>query len=179
LAHARAAKDKAPRLAQAREILGVAAYAAEDYALARSELRAARRITGSIDLLPMLADCERGLGHPERALTVAAEPDARRLRPEEKIELAMVVSGARLDLGEPQAAVQALNLPALATESPTPTTIRLWYAYADALVAAGRKQDAIEYFGRVVRSDEDETTDAEQRLVDLADAESRRAESRS
>lgn len=168
LAHAKAAKSKAPRLAQAREILGISAYAAGDFALARSELRAARRITGTVDLLPMLADCERGLGHPERALAVAAEPDARRLGPDERIELAIVVAGARRDLGEYRAAVQTLTLPALKTDNPNPTTIRLWYAYADALVSAGRQDEASRYFEKVVRADAEETTDAVLRLTELA-----------
>ena len=51
-----------------------------------------------------MADCERGLGRPERALALAASDDAEGLEPEVRVELAMVVSGARLDLGEPEAA---------------------------------------------------------------------------
>jgi len=171
LAHARAAREKAPRLAEAREVLGISAYAAGDFALARSELRAARRITGNADLIPMLADCERGLGHPDRALAVASEPEARRLRGAERIELAIVVAGARLDLGEPAAAVQVLSLPELKDATPSEATVRLWYAYATALEAAGRRSEAAEFFGRVVRVDHDEATDARERLAALgADA---------
>jgi tetratricopeptide (TPR) repeat protein len=168
LTHARYARALAPRLAILREAVGVAAYRAGDYATALSELRAVRRMTGDPSYLPVLADCERGLGRPERALALARDPDARRLAPAEKIELAIVESGARRDRGEVEAAVVALQGPALRRQETAPWTVRLWYAYASALADAGRLDEARKWFVAVASIDDEGETDAEERLAELA-----------
>lgn len=66
LRHALEARRVAPRLAIVREALGIAYYHAEQYGEAMKELRAARRISGRDHSLPLIADCERALGHPRR-----------------------------------------------------------------------------------------------------------------
>jgi tetratricopeptide (TPR) repeat protein len=165
-AHAWYARQLAPRLAVVREAAGITAYAAGDYAAALSELRAVRRMTGDPSGIPVMADCERGLGRPDRALALARDPDVRRLDPAAKIELGIVVSGARRDRGEYDAAVVALQGPALDSDRLQPWTARLWYAYADALLAAGRRDDAVRWFESVAAIDEGET-DAADRLVEL------------
>jgi hypothetical protein len=165
--HARYARDLAPRLAVVREAAGVAAYRAGYYAAALAELRAVRRMTGDPTYLPIMADCERGLGRPERALALAADPDASRLAPAERVELAIVASGARRDRGEARAAVVALQGPDLERTRLAPWTARLWYAYADALLDAGRVAEARQWFESVVTVDEDEETDAVERLAVL------------
>ncbi|HWC34126.1 MAG TPA: hypothetical protein VG650_04785 [Mycobacteriales bacterium] len=167
LAHARFARALAPRIAVLREAVGVAAYRAGDYQTALSELRAVRRMTGDPSYLPVLADCERGLGRPERALALVREPDARRLSPAERVELAIVESGARRDRGEMQAAVVALQGPALRRQEVAPWTARLWYAYAAALADAGRTDEAQKWFAAVASIDDDGETDAEERLEEL------------
>ena len=73
-AHTQFARGLAPRLAVVREAAGVAAYYTGDYATALSELRVVRRMTGDPSYLPIMADCERGFGRPERAITLAADP---------------------------------------------------------------------------------------------------------
>lgn len=167
LAHAQYAKDRAGRLPDVREALGVAAYTAGRYELARAELRAARRMTGRPDLLPLLADCERGLGHPERALQVAAEPDAQRLAPAERTELAIVVAGARRDMGQFDAALQALEVPALRGGGPSAAALRVRYAYADTLALAGRRAEARTWFLDLAAVDEGDETDAADRADEL------------
>jgi tetratricopeptide (TPR) repeat protein len=167
LAHAKYARALAPRLAVAREAVGVAAYRAGDFTTALSELRAVRRMTGDPSYLPVLADCERGLGRPERALALMRDPDVRRLSPTDRVELSIVESGARRDRGEMQAAVVALQGPALRRQEVAPWTARLWYAYAAALVDAGRIDEAKEWFTSVVSIDEEGDTDAEERLEEL------------
>src|SRR3954463_5116618 len=107
--HALAARRRAGRLGGVREVMGIAAYKTGKYAEALAELRAARRITGRPDFLPVIADAERGLGRSERALAVGAEQDAQRLDEEGQIELRIVLAGARRDLGQPQAAVALLG----------------------------------------------------------------------
>jgi tetratricopeptide (TPR) repeat protein len=168
LAHARYARALAPRLAVLREAVGVAAYRAGDYSTALSELRAVRRMTGDPSYLPVLADCERGLGRPERALALVRDPDARRLAAAEKVELAIVESGARRDRHEYDAAVVALQGPALRRRAVAEWTPRLWYAYAAALEDAGRRDEAAEWFAAVVALDEDGETDAGERLAAIS-----------
>lgn len=167
LTHARYARALAPRLAVVREAVGVAAYRAGDFGAALSELRAVRRMTGDPSYLAVMADCERGLGRPERALALVRDPDARRLAPAERVELAIVESGARRDRGELQAAVVALQGPALRRKEVAPWTVRLWYAYADALLAAGRSDEAREWFSSVAAIDDEGETDADERLDEL------------
>lgn len=166
LAHALAAKARAPRLAEVREAVGVAAYASGDFPLARAELRAARRMSGGHELIALLADCERALGSPERALALAAEAAGARLDVDDQIELAIVVSGARRDLGQTEAAVQALGRPELRRGSPD-ALLRLDYATAEAMLAAGRVAEATDWFGRAAAEDDDGQTDAAERLLEL------------
>ncbi|HVT21248.1 MAG TPA: hypothetical protein VHE57_07670 [Mycobacteriales bacterium] len=168
LAHAKFARALAPRIAVLREAVGVAAYRAGEFTTALSELRAVRRMTGDASYLPVLADCERGLGRPERALALVRDPDARKLGPAERVELAIVESGARRDRGEMEAAVVALQGPALRRQEVQPWTARLWYAYAAALADAGRMDEARKWFGAVAAIDDDGETDAEERLEELA-----------
>ena len=165
--HALAARRRAGRLGGVRAVMGMAAYRTERYAEALAELRAARRISGTPDLLPLIADCERGLGRPERALALTTDPDARRLDHAGQIELRIVLAGARRDLGQAEAAVVLLHGPDLDPPHVEPWTARLWYAYADALLAAGRADDARAYFAAAANADEDGETDAAERLVQL------------
>jgi tetratricopeptide (TPR) repeat protein len=166
-AHAMAAQRRAGRVAVVREVVGVAAYHAGRWAEALSELRAARRMSGSSHMLPLMADAERGLGRPERALELAASPEAASLAVPEQVEMAIVVSGARRDLGQPDAAVLALQIPQLASSTVQPYTPRLWYAYADALLDAGRRDEAATWFARAADADPDGSTEAGERLAEL------------
>lgn len=170
LAHSHAwyARQLAPRLALVREAAGLTAYRTGDYAAALAELRAVRRLTGDPSHLPVLADCERGLGRPERALTLSRDPDVRRLDPAGRVEMAIVESGARRDLGQHEAAVVALQGPALDSAQVQPWTARLFYAYADALLAAGRRAEARRWFESAAAVDDDDETDAADRVAELS-----------
>jgi tetratricopeptide (TPR) repeat protein len=166
LAHARAARALAGRVAPAREANGLVAYAAGQWAEALSELRTARRLTGSPEHLAVMADCERALGRPDRALVMTNDPQAASLTAAAKVELLIVASGARRDLGQPEAAVVALQVGALVGPV-KPWTVRLRYAYADALLEAGREQEARRWFALALEADTDGQTDAEERLLEL------------
>lgn len=167
LTHARAARALAGRVGAVREAAGLAAYLAEEWTDALAELRTARRITGRPDHLPVLADCERALGRPERALAYATDPDVARLEQDARVELVIVLSGARRDLGQPDAAVLELQTPARRTTGKRPWAARLWYAYADALLAAGREAEARDWFSRAAEVDAAGETDAADRLLEL------------
>ncbi|MFT4202096.1 HAD-IIA family hydrolase [Gordonia sp. (in: high G+C Gram-positive bacteria)] len=169
LAHARAARGRASRIGVVRETAGIAAYHAGEWHEALSELRAARRILGGTTLLPLIADCERGLGRPERALEIARGEDVRTLPAQERIEMLIVESGARLDLGEADKAVVTLQSADLTPGQTGPEATRLFYAYAEALLAAGRRDDATTWFMNAAAADVDDLTDAELRLVELGE----------
>jgi tetratricopeptide (TPR) repeat protein len=166
-AHAQVVRRLAGRLAISRETVGVAAYRTGRWGEALSELRAARRMTGAPDYLPMIADCERGLGRPERAVAALNDPDATRLDRAGKIELRIVAAGARRDMGQAPAAVAALQGRDLDDEHVYDWTARLRYAYADALLEVGRRDDAIRWFEAAAEVDEDGLTDSEDRLTEL------------
>ena len=169
--HAVAARRLLPRLAIVREAVGLCAYATGRYAEALSELRATRRMSGSIEHLPVMADCERGLGRPERALALAASPDAGRLDRATAIEMHIVAAGARKDLGQLDAALVALQGPDLDPSRRDPWSARLFYAYADLLLAAGRNSEARNWFLAAALADSDDITDAADRVDELDHAD--------
>jgi tetratricopeptide (TPR) repeat protein len=160
--HAVAAAHHAGRLAVVRETAGYAAYRAGHYEIALKELRAANRISGDVTMWPVMADCERGLGNPLKALSLAGSPEVKRLDKAEEIEMRIVASGARRDLGEIDAAVVTLQCKELKNESDE-WAVRLRYAYADALQAAGRVEEATEWFIKCAAIDHEESTDAQER----------------
>jgi tetratricopeptide (TPR) repeat protein len=165
LEHARYARSRAARVGIVREAAGLTAYHAGEWAEALGELRAARRMTGGNTHVAVMADCERALGRPERALELAAE--ASDLPPNTAIELKIVAAGARRDLGQLDAAVVGLQGPDLDPRRRDPWSVRLFYAYADNLEAAGRHDDAIRWFLNAAEADDDEQTDAAERAVEL------------
>jgi tetratricopeptide (TPR) repeat protein len=167
LEHARAARGRGARVAAVREACGLAAYHSQEWAEALSELRAARRISGDASNIAVMADCERALGRPERALKALDDPAVGKLDPATRVELLIVVAGARRDLGQIDAALAVLERGGLDVKHPKPGSARLWYAYADALAAAGRTQDAIQWFGHAATVDYDDETDAADRAADL------------
>lgn len=167
LSHARAARALAGRVAVVREAAGLASYAAGEWAEALAELRAARRISGRPEHLGVMADCERALGRPERALAYADDPQLSSLTQDARVELVIVLAGARRDLGQHDAAVLVLQEPARRTSHQRPWAARLWYAYADALLAAGREVQAREWFAKAAAVDVDGQTDAGDRLLGL------------
>ncbi|WP_243726247.1 hypothetical protein, partial [Actinomadura rubrisoli] len=166
--HARAARRLASRVGIVREAAGLAAYHAGDWAEALAELRAARRLSaGDASYLPVMVDCERGLGRPERALDLLKSPEAGRLDPMGTVELRIVESGVRRDLGQYDAAVVTLQVPELRDRRLRPWSARLFYAYADALAAAGREDEASDWFARSAAADRDGDTDAAERYAEL------------
>jgi hypothetical protein len=167
LEHARFARTRASRIAVVREAAGITAYHAGEWAEALSELRAARRMGGGPGHLAVMADIERALGRPERALDLSRGPEVRELDRAERIELLIVAAGARRDLGEIDAAVVSLQVPELDPARRDPWSARLFYAHADNLLAAGRESDALEWFVHAANADADGETDADLRIAEL------------
>jgi tetratricopeptide (TPR) repeat protein len=173
--HARAARARGGRIAVVRETVGLVAYRAGEWAEAIGELRAARRMGGGPGHLAVLADCERALGHPEKAIELARSEQAAELDDEARIELATVVAGARADLGQIEAGLAHLEQfgPQQLGQQP-----RLAYAYADLLDRAGREAEALTWFIRAANADADEDTDALERVETLAASVGSAAESK-
>lgn len=165
--HTLAARARASRLAVVREAVGEAAYAAGEYTEALAELRAAKRMNGAQDYVAIMADCERALGRPDRALALVKNAPREKLAPALLAELTIVEAGARRDRGELDAALRTLETSHLNTKTREPWVARLRYAYADALVEAGRPSDALTWFHRTVAIDGDQVTDAAERAAEL------------
>ena len=165
--HALEARRLAARVGIVRETTGIAAYQAGHWAEALAELRAARRLTGRTSYLPLMADSERALGRIDRALGVIAEGTRANLDRATEVELRIVESGIRRDQGLAEAAVVTLQLPELRERRVRPWSARLFYAYADALLDAGRTEEAREWFARAAAADPDELTDAAERFDQL------------
>jgi tetratricopeptide (TPR) repeat protein len=169
LAHARAARRIASRVSSVREAVGLAAYSAGEYAEALAELRAHRRMSGLSQHIPIMADCERALGRPAKALALLDEAPLGELPAAARAELLLVRSGAYRDLGQPQDALSALEVSELDSPVIKPWTVRLWYGYAEALLGVGREAEAREWFGAVAAVDDGET-DAAERFEDADDS---------
>ncbi len=150
-----------------REAVGVAAYCAQEWAEALTELRTARRIGGDAHNLALMADSERALGRPAQALRLLSDPGVGRLDPESRTELFIVIAGARRDLGQLDAALAVLARGGLDRDRPRPGSVRLWYAYADALEAAGRTEEAASWFAASAALDPDGELDAADRAAAL------------
>ncbi|MEZ0343016.1 tetratricopeptide repeat protein [Mycobacterium sp. pV006] len=168
LAHAQAARSRSGRIAAVREAVGIAAYHCGDWAQALAEFRAARRMGSRSPLLALIADCERGIGRPERAIELGRSPEAAALTGDDADELKIVVAGARSDLGQHQAALAVLGTPELDPARTGQTAARLFYAYADTLLALDRADEALQWFLRAAAADVEGVTDAEDRVTELS-----------
>ncbi|HRQ00665.1 MAG TPA: hypothetical protein PK781_09410 [Terrimesophilobacter sp.] len=144
--HAVSAARRAGRIAVVRETLAITAYTVGDFALALRELRTYRRISGKDDQVPMMVDCERGLGRPDRALELGRSVDRAALPAEVQVELAIAMSGARLDLGQTEAALAELEIPQLDPNTAFSYSPALFSAYATVLEDLGRADEASRWY---------------------------------
>ena len=143
--HALAASRRAGRIAVVRETVAITAYAVGDYALALRELRTYRRISGSDEQVALMVDSERGVGRPDRALEVGRAVDRASLPVDVRVELAIAMSGARLDLGETERALFELDIPELDPDRAFSWSPALFAARATVLEELGRTDEAAEW----------------------------------
>ncbi|TFB94314.1 hypothetical protein E3O48_09125 [Cryobacterium sp. HLT2-28] len=151
--HVMSAARRAGRIAVVRESLAITAYATGDFALALRELRTYRRISGSNDQLPLMVDSERGVGRPDRALELGRSVDRATLPASVQVALAIAMSGARLDLGETEAALSELEIPQLDPKTAFSYSAELFAAYAEVLEELGRVDEAELWTERAERAD--------------------------
>jgi len=140
--HALAAFSRAARLGVIRETLAMTAYSVGDFALALKELQAHKRISGSNEYIGLMVDSERGMGRPEKALQLGRSVDSSTLTKEGKVNLAIAMSGAKLDLGDAEGALLELEIPELNPKDAHPWSVGLYGAYAEVLRELGRDEEA-------------------------------------
>ncbi|MDQ6657914.1 MAG: hypothetical protein M3Z00_06790 [Actinomycetota bacterium] len=162
--HARAARSKGGRIAVVRETVGLVAYRAGEWAEAISELRAARRMGGGPGHLAVMADCERALERPEKAIELFRSAEADLLDPDGAIEMTIVAAGARADLGQLDAALVLLEGAGIRDQN---ADARLLYAYADLLEGSDREVEALEWFTKAYDADVEDDTDVADRIAEL------------
>jgi hypothetical protein len=167
-------RKHAGRVGAVREACAVFHYTAGDFSQALADFRAVSRMRGGSNYLPIMADCERGLGRPQRAVEILKGFDAPKSRQGSvkdlptRIEGLIVLSGARSDMRQHEAAVLTLKVPELAGLPAGTERARLQFAYAEALFKAGRLMDAREWMERAAGSDLYGATDAQLRCEELA-----------
>ena len=160
------AKHIALRCVPIREFLGIAYYSAGRWTEAQRELAAFRRLSGSTEQNPVLADAYRALGKPDKALILADEIDATKVEPAVHYEGEIVAAGALRDMGRADEAIARLQKLDLQPQVAEAHHARAWYVLADLLESKGRFTQARELFDAVAAVDE-ETTDAGERAARL------------
>ncbi|WP_237280387.1 hypothetical protein [Subtercola vilae] len=152
--HATSASRRAGRIAMVRETLAITAYATGDYALAIRELRTYRRISGSNEQLALMVDSERGLGRPDRALELGRSVARDTLSPATQVAVAIAMSGARLDLEQPEAALAELSIPQLDPTRAYTYSPELFWAYAEVLDDLHRDDEAATWRAHAERAEQ-------------------------
>ncbi|WP_416445867.1 hypothetical protein AB3K78_02440 [Leucobacter sp. HNU] len=150
--HALSASRRAGRIPVTRETLAITAYRNGDFALALRELRTYRRLTGSDAHLALMIDCERGLGRPQKALETGLEAKDAELDMEQRVHVAIAMSGARLDLGQTQQALFELEIPELDPKRAYSWSPELFGAYATVLEDLGREAEAAKWWANAERA---------------------------
>jgi predicted Zn-dependent protease len=149
----REAKASAPRSGAVRELLGISLYQVGEYKAARTELAAAQRISGNLDLTAMLADVERATGRPEQAIELFRTTDRTGMSPDSAAELLIVAASAYGDMGQPAAGLALIRRHSRWPAQLADHHLRLAYAGGVLAERAGDLEAARESFARVTRTD--------------------------
>jgi tetratricopeptide (TPR) repeat protein len=153
-AEALKAKDLAPRSAATREVLGLALYRLDRFREALTEMQAYRRMSGRADENHIIADCLRAVGRPDRAVPLAEEAlAAKGVSLAAKTEAVIVAASALADQGKFDQALGLLRRVRTRDDVSGPEVIRVWYVMGDILVKAGRPQEAVREFRKIMRHD--------------------------
>jgi 23S rRNA pseudouridine2605 synthase len=143
--HVLSASRRAGRIAVVRETLGITAYATGDFALALREMRTFRRISGSNEQIALMVDSERGVGRSDKALELGRSVDRSTLTEATQVALAVAMSGARLDLDQPDLALGELEISQLDPTKAFSYSPELFRAYAEVLEELGRTEESAQW----------------------------------
>ena len=123
-------------------------------------------MNGFLDYLPFIADCERGVGNPKKAIEVAMSDDAKYLRGESKAEMFLVYAGALGDLEMWDKAIEIVHTLGRSKGLAGEYRMRAVQAEQYFLEQAGRSDEAVALDQMLDKlelqyadADEDETSD--------------------
>lgn len=162
-AEAKASATRSPRIT---ELLGLALYHSGEWKEALSELLTFRRLTVSVEHNHVIADLYRAVGRPDRALETTAEVSQADVTPETWVETMIVAAGALADKGDLNRAITMLARADPGTGPVETYFLRHWYARADLLERAGRRDEARNLWRKIVAEDP-AFFDAEERLASI------------
>lgn len=174
--HAISASRRAGRIPVAREILAATAYRVGDYVLTLRELRTHKRLSGTQGNVALMVEAERALSRPEKALETGLEADTATLSTEERVHLAIAMSGARLDLGQTQQALFELEIAELNPRRAFSYSPELFAAYAGVLDELGRTAESAKWQQHALRAaaalDGEAAGDDELEVIEIFETES-------
>jgi predicted Zn-dependent protease len=156
----------APEVGALRELHGLTLYRLGRWREAARELRAFHDLTGSFDQHPVIADCERALGHDKAVVAVWDSLRQAGVDREVLVEGRLVMAGMLADRGELKAAISLLAPGGKSLRHPDTCHLRQWYALGDLYERAGDLPRARELFTRVA-SFSPELFDTHDRLAAL------------
>ncbi len=159
-------KHIALRAVPAREFLGLAYYHAGRWQEAARELAAFRRLSGSNEQNPVIADSYRAMEKPLKAVEIVDQVRPTDVEPAIYYEAQIVGAAALADLGQVDKAVERLRKLDLKPQVAEAHHIRAWYLLGDLLERSGRFTQAREWFEAVDSADPD-ATDASERIARL------------
>jgi len=149
----RSIAERAPEVAEVRELLGLSLYRRSKWSEAAKELERFRSITGTAEQHPVLADCYRALGRWADVEIIwdelrAASPSASLVT-----EGRVVVAGALADQGDISGAIMLLEKKWKRPKRPYEHHLSRAYALADLYERGGDGPRATELFAWVARQD--------------------------
>lgn len=155
--------ERAPGSAPVRELYGLTLYRLGQWRAAARELEAFRTLSGSVEQLPVLADCYRALKRYDEVDELWKELSAASPSAEIVTEGRIVTAGAMADRGELDRAIRLLEAGQKPAKRMRAHHLRLTYALGDLVERAGDIPRARQLFRRVAHADPD-FADATSRL---------------
>ena len=127
-----------------------------------------RELTGSIDHVPVLMDCQRALHKPKKVAELWSELRHSSPEPDVLAEGRIVAAATLAEGGDLNGAISLLATAgaAKALRNPSDRHVRQWYVLADLYERAGDLPKARQYFERVAKADP-EAYDVTERLRNL------------
>jgi tetratricopeptide (TPR) repeat protein len=143
-----------PHVSAVRELLGLTYYRLGRWKDALRELEAFAEITGSVEQLPVVADCNRALGRHARVAELWGELRQAGAGSDVLAEGRLVMAGSLADRNELDAAI-ALIVPAASrpVRKALDRHVRQWFVLADLYERSGDIPRAREYFRKVADAD--------------------------
>ncbi|HIF66250.1 MAG TPA: hypothetical protein EYQ34_06580 [Acidimicrobiia bacterium] len=158
---------KHPRVPDLQELYGLTLYRLGLWRQALDRLERFTYMTGTVDQLPVMADCHRALGEYDAVRRLWDE--LRVAGPEASVmtEGRIVMAGALADVGDLAGGIRLLEKGPIQTKKARDYHLRLWYALSDLYERAGDHQRASRGFERI-RTVEPDYADVAYRLTSLS-----------